>query len=110
MRKENFQIEIIKRTIGFECLILMPTTITTVQESYRVPQDGATCFVIPDSGRKINVWSINKFSNELHIKVSVAFSVPSLMLSKNGERLLLLIVLQRIQRKGEEIIDKPIEN
>ena len=34
-----------------------------------------------DNGRKINVWSTNKYSNELHTSVSVAFSVPSSMQS-----------------------------
>ena len=36
-----------------------------------------------DNGRKINVWSTNKYSNELHTAVSVAFSVPSSVHSKN---------------------------
>ena len=35
-----------------------------------------------DNGRKINVWSTNIFSNELHTAVSVAFSVPSSMQSE----------------------------
>ena len=30
-----------------------------------------------DNGRKINVWSTNKQSNELHTAISVEFSVPS---------------------------------
>ena len=30
-----------------------------------------------DDGRKINVFSPNKFSKELHAEVSVAFSGPS---------------------------------
>ena len=34
------------------------------------------------NGRKINVWSTNKFSNELYTAVSVAFSVPSPVQSK----------------------------
>ena len=29
------------------------------------------------NGRKFNVWSTNKYSNELHTAVSVAFRVPS---------------------------------
>ena len=33
-------------------------------------------------GRKINVSSTNKYSNELHTAVSLAFSVPSSMQSK----------------------------
>ena len=36
-----------------------------------------------DYGRKINVWSTNKYSNELHTAVSVIFSVPSSVQSKN---------------------------
>ena len=36
-----------------------------------------------DNGRKINVWSTNKYSNELHIGVSVAFSVSSSVQSNN---------------------------
>ena len=36
-----------------------------------------------DNGRKVNVWSANKHSNELHTAVSVAFSVPSSVQSKN---------------------------
>ena len=61
-----------------------------------------------DNGRKINAWSKNKYSNELHTAVLIAFSVPSSVQSKkeNGEKLLLFIVLQRIQRKGEEISDR----
>ena len=35
-----------------------------------------------DNGRKINVWSTNKFSNELHTAVLVAFSVSSSVQSK----------------------------
>ena len=35
------------------------------------------------NGRKINVWSNNKYSNELHNAVSVAFSVNSSVQSKN---------------------------
>ena len=34
-------------------------------------------------GRKINVWSINKYSDELHTAISVAFSVPSSVQSRN---------------------------
>ena len=37
-----------------------------------------------NNGRKINVWSTNKDSNELHIAVSVAFSVPSSAQSENS--------------------------
>ena len=67
---------------------------------------------LEDNGRKINAWSTNKFSNELHTAVSVAFCVPSSVQNKkqNGEKLLLFIVLQRIQRKGEELMDRPIRN
>ena len=36
-----------------------------------------------DNVRKINVWSTNKYPNELHIAVSVAFSIPSSVQSKN---------------------------
>ena len=35
------------------------------------------------NGRKINVWSVNKHSNEFDTAVSVAFSVPSSVQSKN---------------------------
>ena len=35
-----------------------------------------------DNGRKTNVWSTNKLSNELHAAVSVAFSVSSSVQSK----------------------------
>ena len=35
------------------------------------------------NGRKINVWSANKHPNKLHTAVSVAFSVPSSVQSKN---------------------------
>ena len=35
-----------------------------------------------DNGRKINVQRTNKFSNEFHTAVSVAFSVPSSLQSK----------------------------
>ena len=34
-------------------------------------------------GKEINIWSTNKYSNELHTAVSVAFSVPSSVQSKN---------------------------
>ena len=37
-----------------------------------------------DNGEKINVWSTNKYSNELHTAVSVAFSVPSSVQSKTS--------------------------
>ena len=37
-----------------------------------------------DNGRKINVWSDNKYSNALHTAVSVAFSAPSSVQRKNG--------------------------
>ena len=33
--------------------------------------------------RKINVWTTNNYSNELHTAVSVAFSVPSSVQSEN---------------------------
>ena len=36
-----------------------------------------------DNGRKINAWSTNKYSNELHTAVSEAFSVPSSVQSKS---------------------------
>ena len=35
-----------------------------------------------DSGRKINVWSTNKFSKELHTAVSAPYSVPSSVQNK----------------------------
>ena len=35
------------------------------------------------NGRKINVWSTNKFSKELQTAVSVVFSVPSSVQSKS---------------------------
>ena len=35
-----------------------------------------------DNWGKINVWSTNKFSKELHTAVSIAFSVPSSVQSK----------------------------
>ena len=42
-----------------------------------------------DNGRKINVWSTNKFSNEMHTAVSVAFSVPSSVQSKMSKNALI---------------------
>ena len=36
-----------------------------------------------DNGRKINVWSTKKYSNELHTAVLVAFSVPFSVKNKN---------------------------
>ena len=33
--------------------------------------------------RKINIWSANKYLNELHTAVSVAFSVPPSVQNKN---------------------------
>ena len=36
-------------------------------------------------GETYNVWSTNKFTNELHTAVSVVYSVPSSVQSKNGE-------------------------
>ena len=65
-----------------------------------------------DNVRKINVWSTNKYSNELHTAVSVEFNIPSSVQSKkqNGEKVLLFIVLQQIQQKEEELRDRPIGN
>ena len=36
-----------------------------------------------DNGTKNNAWTTNKYWNELHTAVSVAFSVPSSVQSKN---------------------------
>ena len=41
-------------------------------------------FGASNNGRKINVWSTNKYSNELHTAVSVAFSVPSSLCTVEG--------------------------
>ena len=48
----------------------------------------------------------------MHTAVSVAFSVPSSVQIKkqSSEKLLLFIVTQPIQRKGEEQRDRPIGN
>ena len=39
-----------------------------------------------DNWRKTKVWSTNKYSNESHTAVSVAFSVPSSVQSKNWQK------------------------
>ena len=57
---------------------------------------------------KINVWSSNKQSKELHTVVSVAFSYLLQCRVKTGGKLLLFIILQRIQQKGEELRDRTI--
>ena len=61
-------------------------------------------------GEKINVWRANKQSNELHSAVSVAFSYLLQFRVKTGGKLLLFILFQWIQQKGEEPRDKPIGN
>ena len=63
-----------------------------------------------DNGGEIYVWSANKQSNELHTAVSVVFSYLLQGRVKTGRKLLLFIVLQRIQKKGEELKDRPIRN
>ena len=40
-------------------------------------------------GEKHNVWSTNKFSNEMRTAVSVVFSVPSLVQSKMAKTALI---------------------
>ena len=37
-----------------------------------------TMLVASNIGKKINVWTTNKYSNELHIAAAVAFNVPSI--------------------------------
>ena len=59
---------------------------------------------------KNNVLSANKQSNKLHTAVSVAFSYLLQCRGKIGGKLLLFIVFQRIQLKGEELRDRPIGN
>ena len=59
---------------------------------------------------KINIWSANKQSNELHTAVSVAFSYLLQCRVKTGGKLLLFMVFQQIQQKGEELRDRPIGN
>ena len=56
---------------------------------------------------KNNVLSSNKQSNELHTAVSVAFSFLIQCRVKTGGKLLLFIIFQRIQQKGEELRDRP---
>ena len=46
----------------------------------------------------------------MYAAVSVASSVPSLVQKKKWRKMLLFIVLQRIQRKGEELRNRPIGN
>ena len=69
-------------------------------------------FVPPlgENGRNINVSRANKHSNELHTAVSAAFSYFLQCRVKTGGKLLLFIILQRIQLKGEELRDRPIKN
>ena len=43
-----------------------------------------------DNGREINVWTTNENSNALHTAVSVEFSEPSLVLSKNWSKTALI--------------------
>ena len=59
-------------------------------------------FVPPlgENGRNINVSRANKHSNELHTAVSAAFSYFLQCRVKTGGKLLLFIILQRIQQKS----------
>ena len=59
---------------------------------------------------KNNILSTYKQSNELHTAVSVAFSYFLQCRVKTGRKLLLFIVFQLIQQKGEELRDRPIGN
>ena len=54
-----------------------------------------------DYGRKINIWSANKHSNELHTAILVALSVSSSVQSKNWWKIALIYIflLSPIQRK-----------
>ena len=45
---------------------------------------------VSDNGRKINIWSTNKYSNELHAAVLVEFSVPSSVQSKDWWKIALI--------------------
>ena len=48
-----------------------------------VYEEHLTFYQSLEDARKINVLRTNKFSNELHTEVSVAFNVPSSVQSKN---------------------------
>ena len=61
-------------------------------------------------GEKIYVWSTNKYSNELHTAVSVAFSVPSSVQSKNCWKTALIYSFIEDPPEGEELRDTPIGN
>ena len=63
-----------------------------------------------DKEGKNNVLSANKQSNKLHTAVSVTFSYLLQCRVKTGGKMLLFIVFQWIQQKGEELRDRPIEN
>ena len=58
-----------------------------------------------DYGRKTNVWCINKFSNEMHTAVSIAFSVPSSVQSKTVKNALIYSLtgdpMERGRAKGQ---------
>ena len=52
-------------------------------------------------GEKHNVWSTNKFSNEMRTAVSVVFSVPSLVQSKMAKTALIYnLTMDSTERKG----------
>ena len=53
-----------------------------------------------DNARKIDVWSTNKYSNELHAAVSVAFSVPSSVRSKGAENALIYSLTADPTKRG----------
>ena len=57
-----------------------------------------------DNGGKNNVLGANKQSNKLHTAVSVAFSYLLQCRVKTGGKMLLFIVFQRIQQKGEDFL------
>ena len=52
------------------------------------------------NGRKTNVWSTNKFSNEIHTAVSVAFSVASSVQSKMGKNALIYSLIADPTERG----------
>ena len=60
--------------------------------------------------RKSNALDANKRSSKLHTAVSVAFSYLRQCRVKTGKRMLLFKVFQGIQKKGEELRDRPIGN
>ena len=60
------------------------------------------------NGRKINAWSTNEFSNELHTAVWLAFNVPFSKVKCWKTALIYSFIADL--KKGEELGDRPIGN